>query len=148
METRAARPDDVDALAAASAALAGESEGRRADPEVVHAAIAAALADPAKARYFVAVEGGRVVGSLFVTREWSDWTGGWYWWIQGVYVDAGHRRLGVYRRLHDAVRRAAREEGDVREVRLYVHEGNGLAIKAYEALGMRREPYLVYAGPV
>jgi len=112
----------------------------------VRRGIEAALRDPAKARYFVAEADG-VVGSLFVTHEWSDWTNGWYWWIQGVYVRPDRRGEGVYSRLYAAVHAAAREAG-ARRIRLYVDADNAQGIRAYEAHGMQRTHYLVYDAPV
>ncbi|MBR3859526.1 MAG: GNAT family N-acetyltransferase [Bacteroidaceae bacterium] len=37
------------------------------------------------------------VGSLMLTREWSDWNNQWYWWIQSVYVTPEHRRQSIRR---------------------------------------------------
>lgn len=139
---RAAQAGDLDALVDASIAVGQESEGLSPQREQVRASIEAALADPRKARYFVADEDG-VVGSLFVTFEWSDWNNGWYWWIQGVYVAPSHRRQGVYRRLVEAVRQAARREGDVRAVRLYVDADNAAGTAAHEAVGFRPTSYRI-----
>lgn len=141
---RRGRSGDVEALVGFSVAMARESEGLVLDPGPVRRATSAALEDPAKARYFVAEAGGKVVGSLFVTQEWSDWRGGWYWWIQGVYVVPGWRGRGVYRALHEGVRQAAQEAGDVRAIRLYVEQGNEAARAVYEAMGMAETPYRVY----
>lgn len=147
MQVRAATPDDLEDLVENSLKVAQESEGRTPDRDTLRHALVAALQDPLKARYFVAEEDRAVIGSLFVTYEWSDWTGGWYWWIQGVYVHPDHRRRGVYTALYDAVRDAAKEEGDVRSIRLYVHKDNP-ARRAYEAHGMHLEPYRIYDAPL
>lgn len=134
---------DASRLAAFSQALAQESEGRRVDMASVRASIAAALADEDKARYYVAEAQGDVIGSLFVTREWSDWTNGWYWWIQGVYVTPPWRRKGVWRALLAAVEEDARRSG-VRRLRLYVHGENERARRGYDATGFAAEPYVIY----
>ena len=36
-----------------------------------------------------------LVASLMITREWSDWYNGWYWWSQSVYVVPEYRREGM-----------------------------------------------------
>ena len=36
-----------------------------------------------------------LVASLMITREWSDWYNGWYWWIQSVYVMPEYRCEGM-----------------------------------------------------
>lgn len=147
MNVRNARTDDIDALVTNCIGVALESEGLEPDASTVRAAIHAAITDPNKARYFVAETDGVVVGSLFVTYEWSDWRNGWYWWIQGVYVHPDHRRSGVYTALYNAVHAAANDAGDVRRVRLYVHKDNP-ARAAYEAHGMHLEPYRIYDSDV
>lgn len=47
--------------------------------------------------YWVARIGEMPVGSLMLTREWSDWNNQWYWWIQSVYVTPEHRRQSIRR---------------------------------------------------
>src|SRR3546814_12013563 len=77
--------------------MALETEHKRLEPGTVRAGIDAGIADPAKARYFVAADGdGAPVGTLMLTREWSDWRNGDWWWIQSVYVVAARRRPGVF----------------------------------------------------
>ncbi len=92
----------------------------------------------------VAEHGGRVVGCLMVTNEWSDWRNGIFWWIQSVYVEAGWRRKGVYRRLYDYVRALALADPGVCGFRLYVEKENAVAQATYESLGMKATDYLVY----
>ena len=76
-----------------------ETEHRRLSQDIVRAGVTAALADPAKGRYFVAERAGQVVGQIMHTYEWSDWRNGCFWWIQSVYVLVDHRRRGVFRAL-------------------------------------------------
>ena len=83
-------------------------EGKTLDPAVLAAGVAAGLADPHKGLYFVAEEGGEVVGQLMLTIEWSDWRNGWIWWIQSVYVRPDARRRGVFRPLYEHVHAGGR----------------------------------------
>jgi ribosomal protein S18 acetylase RimI-like enzyme len=138
---RDARPDDADAIVAFNRALADETEGKALDLATVDAGVRRLLADPGRGTYFVAVvddgaDGDRVVGQLMITREWSDWRDGWFFWIQSVYVDPAHRRCGVYRALHAHVLEHARACGDVCGVRLYVEPDNARARATYTSLGM------------
>jgi ribosomal protein S18 acetylase RimI-like enzyme len=141
---RDARPADLDLLTAFNAALAEETEGRRLDGARLRAGVAAVLQDPSRGQYRVAELDGRVVGTLLLTLEWSDWRNGWFWWIQSVYVLPQARRRGVYSALHADVLARAAAAGDVVGVRLYVEHENTGAQRTYERLGMQRSRYVFY----
>ena len=124
--------------------LAEESEGKTLDDNLIRPGVAAALADPAKALYFVAEDAGkRVVGQMMITYEWSDWRNGWIWWIQSVYVRSEARRQGVFRALFDKVQQTARAKPDVIGLRLYVDNENVSAHQTYYRLGMKKSNYFV-----
>ena len=94
--------------------------------------------------YLVAELDGEVQASLLVTREWSDWRAGWFWWIQSVYVAPPARQRGLYRALHDEVRKRALEEGTVVGLRLYVASENHRAMEVYRRVGMSETPYRLF----
>jgi ribosomal protein S18 acetylase RimI-like enzyme len=141
---RPARAGDLAAIAAFNAAMAEETEGRALDRAVLERGVGHAFEDPARGRYFVAEEGGRVVGCLMITTEWSDWRDGWFWWIQSVYVASEARGRGVYAALHGHVRAAARAAGDVVGLRLYAERHNERAQRTYRRLGMAETGYLLF----
>ena len=140
---RAATPADAAVVVEFNRLLAEESEGKQLDPAVLAAGVAAQLADPQKGRYFVAEEGGAILGQLGLTFEWSDWRNGWMWWIQSVYVRSDARRRGVFRALFEHVRQAALNDGQVVGLRLYVERENHGAQRTYERLGMQASGYFV-----
>jgi GNAT superfamily N-acetyltransferase len=137
-------PSDWRIIADNNIAMAAESESKTLPREVVEAGVRAALADSDKGRYFLAQVDGRTVGQLLVTREWSDWRNGWFWWIQSVYVVPEHRRRGVYRQLHEHVRGLAHEAKDICGIRLYVERNNHRAIETYHAMGMTDAGYALF----
>ena len=150
---REAAAADVALLAQWAQAMAWETEHKRLDPATVEAGMAAGLADPAKARYFVAMHDaalaghetlGVPAGTLMLTREWSDWRNGDWWWIQSVYVVPEHRRRGVYAALYRHVAELARATPGVVGLRLYVERDNAAAQQAYRALGMTDAGYAMY----
>ncbi|HLF17111.1 MAG TPA: GNAT family N-acetyltransferase [Candidatus Thermoplasmatota archaeon] len=148
MAVRPARPSDLEPLVAATLGMAKDSEGLVLDPEEARRGVAAVLKDSGKGAFFVLEEGGRVVASLFVTFEWSDWHDAWYWWLQSVHVVPGRRGEGLFRRLYEGVREAARRQGDVRSVRLYVEGHNEAGLRAYRGLGMKETEYRVFDHPL
>jgi GNAT superfamily N-acetyltransferase len=141
---RAARPTDLDALVVSTLGNAFESEGIRLDESTARRGVGALLKDPAKGKVFVAEADGKVIASTYVTFEWSDWHDAWYWWIQSVYVQPAWRGKHVYTALYRAIQQAARKEGDVRAVRLYVEAHNEAALRAYRGHGMKKAPYEVF----
>lgn len=139
---RRAVPADAPAIARFNILLARETEDVTLDPAVIGPGVEAALADPGKCLYFVAEEGGRLLGQTMVTYEWSDWRNGWIWWIQSVYVAEEAREGGVFKALHARVVDEARKAGAV-GIRLYVFDGNLRAQKVYLRLGMKEGHYRV-----
>jgi len=147
MDIREADIDDLETIVRFNREMARETEGRELDPSTLRAGVNALLSDPARGRYYLAVEedgnGSEVLGQLLVTTEWSDWRNGEIWWIQSVYVAPEHRRRGVYTALHRHVREQARSLGAA-GLRLYVDRENRAARRSYEELGMERARYAMY----
>lgn len=141
---RPATPEDVSLMARWAQAMAMETEHKQLDHDTVHRGILLGLKDPERASYFMAEIGGEPVGTLMVTKEWSDWRCGWWWWIQSVYVAPEHRRKGVYRALYAYILTLARADRDVCGLRLYVERENVSAQSTYEFLGMADAGYRMY----
>jgi len=123
--------------------LALESEGKKLDAALLTPGVRKALGDGAKGRYFLAEDGGPIVGQLGVTYEWSDWRNGWFWWIQSVYVRPEARRRGVFRALFQHMQQAAKDDPEVIGIRLYVERDNHAARGTYQALGLEWTTYQV-----
>jgi GNAT superfamily N-acetyltransferase len=105
--------------------------------------VEAVFADPAKGRYFVAESDGKIVASLLITYEWSDWRNSNVWWFQSVYVIPQFRRLGVFSMMYNFIKESAGNEG-VAGLRLYVETANIRAHMTYEAMGMSSSHYKMY----
>ncbi len=138
---RRAVPEDMESIVRFNAAIALETEGKVLDAEQLREGVAAMFKRHGLGFYCVAESSGRVVGQLMITTEWSDWRNSHYWWIQSVYVDTGHRRLGVYRTLHSFVVAEAREKGGVQGLKLYVDRDNKPAQSVYASLAMSHSHY-------
>jgi GNAT superfamily N-acetyltransferase len=137
-------PQDAPVIAEFNARLALETEGRTLDPAVLAEGVRQAIADPAKATYWLAELDGRVVGQLMLTLEWSDWRNGWFWWIQSVYVHPDWRGRGVFTRLYRCVEEQAAARPDVCGLRLYMEHDNARARRTYERLGLKGTHYQVF----
>lgn len=145
---RQAELGDLDRLIEFSLAMALETEGRALDRSRLRQGILGILTEPARGFFRVAEttsgDRARVVGQMMVTYEWSDWRNATFWWIQSVYVTPECRRQGVYRAMHDAIRREARATPGVCGIRLYVEGTNRTAQQAYRRAGMQMSSYRVY----
>lgn len=144
MDYREGIRDDAESIISFQVAMASETENIELDRETCRRGVAAVFDNPSLGRYFVAEEDGRVVGSLLITYEWSDWRAGMVWWIQSVYVVPELRRQGVYRGLYEHVKTIAESDESLRGIRLYVDRRNTRAQGVYETLGMNGEHYLVF----
>jgi len=140
---RTARAADLETIADFNVAMALEAEHKRLDPDTVRRGVAAALADPAKGRYFIAERDGQVVGQLMITFEWSDWRNGVFWWIQSVYVHPQARQSGVFTALFRHLEAQAKSQPGVCGLRLYVEDGNTRAQATYRRCGMADGGYRV-----
>ncbi len=132
---RPASAIDAAAIVEFNRRLALETENLALDPAVLQAGVAKVLADPLRGRYFVADDGGEVIGQIMITYEWSDWRDGWIWWIQSVYVRDDRRKNGVFRSILEFIERLAEIDGNVAAMRLYVEKANHAAQRTYQRMG-------------
>ena len=144
MRIRRARRRDAAALIAFNSAMALETEAKELFPAVIGAGVRHLLAHPQSGFYLVAEENRDVIAALMITKEWSDWRNGDFWWIQSVYVRPEYRGRGIYGRLYRHVQRLAARRRRVVGFRLYVDHDNRRARKVYRALGMQETRYRVF----
>ncbi|ADJ25722.1 GCN5-related N-acetyltransferase [Dehalogenimonas lykanthroporepellens BL-DC-9] len=145
---RRAGSKDIPIITGYNRALAKETENRLLDEATVSAGVSFFLSHPSYGFYIIAEIDGYPAAQTMITYEWSDWRNGVIWWIQSVYVAPEYRRRGLYRRLYEWVKTAAQEDGNVREIRLYVDQHNRTAQRTYQALGMTRSHYLLYEAEI
>jgi len=141
---RQASAADISQIVAFQIGMAQETENKALDPQVVEEGVRVLLHQPGKGQYFLAVIESRVVGSLLIKYEWSDWRNASFWWIHGVYVEPTSRRQGVYSAMHNHIMRLAKSDPAVCGVRLYVDRDNKAARSTYNRLGMSKSRYDMY----
>ena len=137
------KASDIDAIVRFQADMAMESEGTVLDKDTLTNGVTAAFNDEQRGIYLVARAEGKPIGSLMLTREWSDWNNQWYWWIQSVYVMPEYRKKGVYKAMYATLKDMAQENG-VSQIRLYADRTNLSAQQVYQRLGMRESHYLMF----
>ena len=143
IKIRKAVKSDIPVIAEFNQALAKETEDIQLNPETLALGIANAL-DRDQCHYFIAKLNGQVIGQTMITHEWSDWRNGIMWWFQSVYVQPEHRGKGVFRTMFNHVEKLARNNPEVKALRLYVMQNNLSGKNTYAALGMTDSGYVVY----
>jgi len=141
VHVRKATLDDLEILIKFTAEEAREAEGIKKVPSTLKRGIRAALEDNSKSIYWVIVDRHNIpFGNVSALREWSDWNAGYYWWIQSMYISPNFRGKGYIQFLLEAVKSEMKKE-DALELRLYVHNSNKKAIRAYEKIGFKKSEY-------
>lgn len=142
---RAARMDDLETLVAFSLQEAVEAQNRELEQATVWEGVRAGLENPEIARFWVLEDSqaGRI-GSVSIFREWSDWNNGFYIWIQSMFIRPEFRGQGLMHLLLEAVFEYTRAQRAL-ELRLYVHEENEHAIRAYRRTGFVDTHYRMMA---
>ena len=144
LTVRKATLPDAEQILSFQQAMALETEGIVLEESVLREGITQVFHSINKGFYLVAEENHRLVGSLLITYEWSDWRNATFWWIQSVFVAPKWRRKGVYRSLHQHLLQMIESQGDICGIRLYVERSNAVAQQTYKELGMTPSHYDLY----
>lgn len=143
IQIRKATLKDIPVIAEFQIKMAFETERLTLKPETVSGGVTAVFDKPCMGQYYVAVSSNKVIASLLITYEWSDWRNTEVWWFQSVYVDPQFRRTGVFTEMYGYVKAEAEKHGAA-GLRLYVDARNAAAQKTYESAGMTSGHYLLY----
>ena len=141
---REARKSDAPIIAKNNIQLALETEGMRLEERGALKGVETVLSDSDRGFYLIVENNGQMIGQCLITREWSDWRNGYFWWVQSVYVDKDWRGKGIFSLIFDKIHSMARERIDVVGLRLYVDRENTSARGVYKRLGMNESRYVMY----
>lgn len=145
---RPATTADIDVLVSFTLAEARDAERRTLDVEGARRGVHGAFDHPPRAHYWVAQTGaGRVVGSMSVVTEWSNFLGGDYWWIQSLYILPEHRGQGLVDKMLAHLSAQALAAGAL-DLRLYGYNTNERALRAYQRCGFDVSPYIMLTKPL
>lgn len=143
LKVRRATAEDVETIAEFNCRLAQETENKTLDQNTVTEGVRRGLRCGPEVTYFMAVIGQQPVGTLMLTREWSDWRNGWIAWLQSVFVSESYRGQGVFRSMLNQVLEEMESDPDVIGVRLYVENENTRAQQVYQRSGFADPNYRV-----
>ena len=144
MKVRRATLEDLSILVEFTFREAEEAENETKDLKLLEKGIETALKDHSVAIYWILVDekNENPIGSISALKEWSDWNAGYYWWIQSMYIVPEERGKGHMSALIDAVESEMKNQNGL-ELRLYVHEQNEKAIRAYGKTGFEKSQYKI-----
>jgi len=135
---------DLSKLVEFNVAMAKETEDVDLNVETVRRGVKTVLMGKVHGFYMVAEYEEKVLGSLLVTFEWSDWRCARFWWVQSVYVIPEMRKKGVYRMLYAHTKTLAKQQPGVCGLRLYALNTNEQAQETYTKLGMKKTGYEIF----
>ena len=141
---RNATTDDTAIISNFQVKMAQETESLALNVETVNKGVKAVFDNTDKGNYFVAEVDNKVVGSLLITTEWSDWRNQWVWWIQSVYVEPAFRGKKIFSQLYTFIKNLVETDDEVAGLRLYVDLTNEKARKIYQASGMNGDHYQLF----
>src|SRR5512140_2357784 len=101
---RKAKPEDAPSIIEFQLKMAWETENMSLVPEIVTKGVYAVFEDHSHGVYYTAEDNGKVVASLLITFEWSDWRNCNVWWFQSVYVEPEYRRQGIFREMYTFIK--------------------------------------------
>ncbi|MBM80376.1 MAG: GNAT family N-acetyltransferase [Planctomycetaceae bacterium] len=138
---RRATRSDLETLVGFTVDEAMETEGSAPELDAVRIGVKAGLDGTAPVEYWVAqTQEAQVIGAISVVTKWSNFRGGYYWWIQSLYIVPDHRGTGLVDLLLDTVADSAKDAGAI-DLRLYVIQSNGRAMAVYRRYGFDVAPY-------
>lgn len=140
---RKATTEDASVIIDFQKKMAWETEQMILVPEIIFDGVNAVFADSSRGQYWVAENDGKVIASLLITYEWSDWRNSNVWWFQSVYVLPEYRRTGIFKSMYRHIKEEAYKSG-IAGLRLYVEMNNTGAQNTYEVLGMKSQHYKMY----
>ena len=141
---REANPLDENFIVDFQVRMAKETEQIDLDRDIVNKGVIAVLNSPEKGIYFVAESENKIIASLLITFEWSDWRNGNVYWIHSIYVLPEFRKKGVFKTMYLHLKNIAQKNENIRGLRLYVDKTNINAQKVYETMGMDGDHYMLY----
>ncbi|MBL7543285.1 MAG: GNAT family N-acetyltransferase [Bdellovibrionaceae bacterium] len=141
---RKALIQDVSAIQSFQQAMAWETEKLKLDDKVLEQGVRAVFQNPELGQYHVCLDGADVIGSLLLTKEWSDWRNGTVWWLHSLYFKPAYRGQGLFSKMYHYVQELAHTEPNIRGIRLYVDHTNEKAQAVYNKLGMNGDHYRLF----
>jgi GNAT superfamily N-acetyltransferase len=143
MEVRLAKSTDAALIAEFNIAMAFETESKILNNDLALNGVLNLFAQPQFGFYVVAELQSKIVASLMITFEWSDWRNEVIWWIQSVYVKSENRGQNIFGEMLHFIEEKATENG-INTLRLYMDNDNKKAHQVYLKNNFTETNYLLF----
>lgn len=143
-QIKKATEEQINLIADFQIKMALETESVNLDSPTVVKGVSAVFNDRSLGQYFIAMDDDKVIASLMITYEWSDWRNAKVWWIQSVFVMEEYRRKGIFSQFYSHIKSIVEADKNIGGLRLYVDKTNLPAQKTYAKVGMNGEHYQLF----
>jgi len=144
IHTRPSNEYDAPVISDFQVKMARETESLNLDIDTVYKGVTSVFKDSRKGKYYIATEENKIVASMLITYEWSNWRNNWVYWLQSVYVLPEKRGQGIFKQMYEYILLQVQENDEVAGLRLYVDISNIAAREVYNKLGMNGDHYQVF----
>jgi GNAT superfamily N-acetyltransferase len=143
MQVRLAKSTEAALIAEFNIAMAFETESKILNNDLALNGVKNLFAQPQFGFYVVAEHQSKIVASLMITFEWSDWRNEVIWWIQSVYVKPENRGQNIFGEMLHFIEKKATENG-INTLRLYMDNENKKAHQVYLKNNFTETNYLLF----
>ncbi|MEY2830639.1 MAG: hypothetical protein RIQ33_2497 [Bacteroidota bacterium] len=143
MQTRLATINDSPIISAFNKAIAFETEHKTLPDEIALLGVENLIKQPQYGFYIVHEIDEKIIASIMITYEWSDWQNELVWWIQSVYVKPTHRKQGVFKQMLLFIEQLAKQQS-INSLKLYMEKENKVAHQVYLKNNFIETDYLLF----
>lgn len=141
---RRAEPTDILQIVDFQIKMAAETEDFHLNRKTVTEGVTHIFDQKKKGYYLVAESDKKIIASMLILYEWSDWRNGNVIWLHSVYVKPEFRGSGVFRTMYNHIKQTVIKDDSIMGIRLYVDKNNKDAQLVYRKLGMNDEHYRTF----
>jgi len=139
-----ANKEHIDHIVDFQIKMAAETEDLHLDKNIVRSGVFHIFENDNKGYYLIARLNERIIASLLVLYEWSDWRNGSVIWVHSVYVLPDYRMKGIFSQMFEQLRQDVISDDTLKGIRLYVDKANKNAQDVYTKLGMNDQHYNLF----
>jgi ribosomal protein S18 acetylase RimI-like enzyme len=141
---RRAEPIDILQIVDFQIKMAAETEDLHLNRKTVTKGVTHIFDQNKKGYYLVGESDKKIIASILILYEWSDWRNGNVIWLHSVYVKPEFRGSGVFRTMYNHIKQTVIKDDSIMGIRLYVDKNNKDAQLVYRKLGMNEEHYRTF----